>query len=134
MNMKKALTTLVIAVAFAGYASAQTPTPKPSSTPPDANNTARNAGDGKSPEGTADRQGNSDADLKLVQMIRKEIIADKSLSVGAKNCKVIVNEGTVLLRGPVESQKEKETIADIAVRAAGKNKVTDSLEVKMAAK
>ena len=134
-TMKHITPLIIVACAITTFASAQTPTPT-ASTPAgtDANNTARNAGDASRDVATADRQGNSESDLKLVQTIRKNVMASDALSFEAKNCKIIVLDGSVVLRGPVDSQKEKEVISSIAMDAAGQGKVTDALEVKMKGK
>ena len=50
--------------------------------------------------------------------------------MNAKNIKIIVREGKVMLRGPVDSQQEKDTIATKAGEIAGKDKVDNQLEVK----
>lgn len=132
--MKNLYLPLVSSIAFALCATAQTPTPaaRSSSTPASTNadNTARNVGDAKKEAPTADKQPNNADDLKLVQSIRKGVMDEKALSMDAKNCKIIVANGTVTLRGPVDSAQEKKSIADIAMRFAGAGKVTDELEVK----
>jgi hyperosmotically inducible periplasmic protein len=50
--------------------------------------------------------------------------------MNAKNIKIIVREGKVMLRGPVESQQEKDTLAKKASEIAGNDKVDNQLEVK----
>ncbi len=127
--MKKFCLSLLSIGAFAVCASAQTPTP-PTKPAPNADNTARNAADAKTDARTADQQPNNEGDLKLLQAIRKGVIDEKPLSMDAKNCKIIVANGMVTLRGPVDSAAEKKSIADIATRLAGNGKVTDELEVK----
>lgn len=131
--MKNFYLPLISSVAFAVSAVAQTPTPaaRPTSTPmAKADNTARNATDAKMDAPTADNQPNNANDLKLVQSIRKGVMDEKPLSMDAKNCKIIVTNGMVTLRGPVDSAQEKKSIAEIAMRFAGAGKVTDELEVK----
>ena len=59
---------------------------------------------------------------------------DGSLSMNGKNVKIIAQDGKVTLKGPVDSQQEKETIASEAVEIAGKDKVDNQLEVKAAKK
>jgi len=81
---------------------------------------------------TADQQSQSKEDLALVQQIRKAVVADKTLSTNAHNCKVITRDGTVTLRGPVNSAKEKTRIGDIATKIAGAGKVTNLLAVAAA--
>ena len=55
---------------------------------------------------------------------------DGSLSMSAKNVKIIAQDGKITLKGPVDSQKEKDTIGADAVEIAGKDKVDNQLEVK----
>jgi hyperosmotically inducible periplasmic protein len=55
---------------------------------------------------------------------------DGSLSMNAKNVKIIVRDGKVTLRGPVDSQKEKETIDAEAAQIVGKDQLNNELEVK----
>ena len=123
--MKKSLITVAL---FAGWLSAgflslaaQQRTPPPP--PPD--NTKVNKQEGL----TADQQSQTKEDLALVQSIRKAIIADKTLSTNAHNCKVITNQGVVTLRGPVKSDEEKTAVEKIAVDIAGEGKVTNELTI-----
>jgi osmotically-inducible protein OsmY len=55
---------------------------------------------------------------------------DGSLSINAKNAKIIAQDGKVTLRGPVDNQQEKDTIGAEAGEIAGKDKVDNQLEVK----
>jgi hyperosmotically inducible protein len=96
----------------------------------DADNTARNIRDRFDRTVTPLDQGNSQADLDTTAQIRKEIVANKNLSVNARNVKVITNNGRVTLRGPVNSNEEKRIIAEIAARIAGPDNVDNQLEVK----
>jgi hypothetical protein len=57
-----------------------------------------------------------------------------SLSRSAKNLKIIALYSTIRLKRPVDSQREKDTIATSAGEIAGKNKVDNQLEVKAANK
>jgi osmotically-inducible protein OsmY len=75
-------------------------------------------------------QSESKGDLKITQDIRKSLVADKELSVNAHNVKVITVDGTVTLRGPVDSDAEKSAVAAAAEKIAGATKVVDELEVK----
>jgi osmotically-inducible protein OsmY len=80
---------------------------------------------------TADDQSNSDSDLKIVQRIRKDIMAQDNFSTLAQNVKIIVRDGAVQLKGPVKSADEKNRIESIAEQAVGAGKVKSHLEVKM---
>ena len=59
---------------------------------------------------------------------------DKSLTMTAKNVKIITAGGQVTLRGPVSSAEEKMKIEKLAKTAAGEKKVDNQLEVKAADK
>jgi hyperosmotically inducible protein len=80
---------------------------------------------------TADQQTDAASDRALTAQIRKSIIADKTLSMYGHNVKIITINGVVTLKGPVKSEEEKQTIADLAAKASGgADKVTNSLTVK----
>jgi hyperosmotically inducible protein len=80
---------------------------------------------------TADQQKETAADRELAQKIRKSIVDDKSLSTYGHNVKVIVRNGMVTLKGPVQSEDEKKNIgAKAADVAGGANKVQNELTVK----
>lgn len=92
-------------------------------------NTGKNYGDDRKDSPTPQVQSNKKQDLELVKTIRKQLVDSKSLSSNAKNVKVVVINGTVTLRGLVDSTSEKETVVSIAQQRAGSNKVLDKLEV-----
>ena len=94
-----------------------------------ADNTGINKRDQSSSEPTADQQGQSKADIDLTQKIRRSIVNDKSLSVDARNVKIITINGFVTLKGPVASEQEKRSVEDKAVRLAGNDKVRSELDV-----
>ena len=96
----------------------------------EADNTKRNFTEQNKNTDTAEKQSNTKDDLALTQKIRQEVIADGSLSMNGKNIKIIVRDGKVVLRGPVASQQEKDTIATKAGEVAGKDKVDNQLEIK----
>ena len=54
--------------------------------------------------------------------------------MNAKNAKIIAQDGKITLKGPVDSQQEKDTIGAAAGEIAGKDKVDNQLEVKAAKK
>ena len=72
---------------------------------------------------------NDPADLKLTADIRKMVVGDDSLSMMAKNVKIVTIGGVVTLRGPIENEKEKAAIESHAKRAGAK-KITNELEIK----
>jgi len=93
-------------------------------------NTKANKGDKNDSAATADKQKMNATDRKLTQQIRKAVMADKSLSTYAHNVKIVSQNGTVTLRGPVRSEEEKHTIAAKAAEVAGgAEKVTDEMSV-----
>jgi hyperosmotically inducible periplasmic protein len=110
---------LVGATAFAAE------TPKP-----DADNTRKNAPDKTGEKANPIDQSNDPADIKVTQAIRQAIVKDKSLTMTAKNVKIITSGGQVVLRGPVKSAEEKSKIEAAAKAAAGDAKVDNQLEVK----
>ena len=96
----------------------------------EADNTKRNSTEENRNTDTAEKQSNDKDDLALTQKIRQEVVKEGSLSMNAKNIKIIVRDGKVMLRGPVDSQQEKDSIATKANEIAGKDKVENQLEVK----
>jgi len=100
----------------------------------EADNTKNNERDKSGETRTPADQSNTPDDLKLVQNIRHAVVQDKSLSMTAKNVKIITAGGQVTLRGPVNTADEKKKIEDLARAAAGKNKVVSQLEVKSTSK
>jgi hypothetical protein len=80
---------------------------------------------------TADRQKENVVDRDLTAKIRKAIMADKSLSTYAHNVKIVSQDGTVTLKGPVRSDAEVQTIVAKATEVAGSSyKVDNQLTVK----
>jgi hyperosmotically inducible periplasmic protein len=109
-----------------------TPTPRDpaASDATEADNTKRNSSEQNKSTDTAEKQSNSKDDLALTQKIRQVVMKDGSLSMNAKNVKIIAQDGKILLKGPVDSQQEKDTIGSEAGEIAGKDKVDNQLEVK----
>jgi osmotically-inducible protein OsmY len=100
----------------------------------DADNTKKNERDRSGETQTPMDQSNSDGDIKITGDIRRAIMKDDSLSLTAKNVKIITANGQVMLRGPVNSAEEKIKIDNLAKSAAGEAKVMNHLEVKAADK
>jgi len=103
---------------------AQDQSAAPVTTAPD--NSAQNKGQ----QTTADQQKSDATDRHITQTIRQSILSDKSLSTYGHNVKIITQNGMVTLKGPVQSDSEKQTIASLAVDVVGRTKVTDQLSVK----
>ena len=132
--MKVLLLPIFGAILLLNSAQGQQPTATPrdpaASDSTKADNTKRNSSEQNKNTDTAEKQSNNKDDLALTQKIRQEVVKDGSLSMNAKNIKIIVRDGKVMLRGPVDSQQEKDTIATKAGEIAGKDKVDNQLEVK----
>jgi osmotically-inducible protein OsmY len=97
---------------------------------PAADNTAKNQRDRSGGTMTSGDQSNSPEDTKLTAAIRRAVVGDKSLSMMAKNVKIITANGVVTLRGPVKTDAEKATVEKLAQSAAGGAKIDNQLEVK----
>lgn len=94
-------------------------------------NTQVNKRDRAAGEATADQQKENRSDLDLTKNIRRSIVGDKSLSTYAHNVKIISQNGTVTLKGPVKSEDERKAILSKARSVAGSpDKVNDQLSVK----
>ncbi|CAN5950459.1 unnamed protein product [Sphagnum jensenii] len=61
----------------------------------------------------AENSSNKHGEVKKVAALRRAILAQKGLSINAQNIKIIDRKGTILLRGPVDNQGEKDTIESI---------------------
>jgi sporulation protein YlmC with PRC-barrel domain len=95
-----------------------------------ADNTARNVRDRQEDALTPLDQGSSEADRETTRQIRREILAQKDVSINARNVKIITANGKVTLRGPVNTENERHMIAQIAERVAKRGNVDNQLEVK----
>ena len=101
---------------------AQNPPPKP-------DNTKVNERDRAKQEPTADQQKENKSDRQIAQEIRRAIVSDKSLSTYAHNVKVIAQNGSVTLKGPVHSEEEKKAIEAKATEIAGQRTVKNEISV-----
>ena len=95
--------------------------------PRDADDTGVNTRDRGEDAKTPLDQSNAERDLELTRQIRQQIM-DAGLSTDAENVKVITDGGVVTLRGPVESEEERQAIVAIARGIAG-GQVDNQLEV-----
>ena len=121
-NMKKITLTLICLAAVTMSVVAQEQ--------PAADNSAKNQRDRSGETMTSGDQSNSPEDTKLTASIRRAVVADKSLSMTAKNVKITAANGVVTLRGPVKTDAEKATVEKLAQSAAGGAKIDNQLEVK----
>ena len=122
--MKRFTLSFLCVFALAVSAMAQDASPAP------ADNTARNQRDRSGDTQTSDDQANSSPATQTTAAIRRAVMADDSLSMTAKNIKIITTGDTVTLRGPVQSAEEKNKIEQLAKSAAGSAMIDNQLEVK----
>jgi osmotically-inducible protein OsmY len=105
---------------------AQSPESQPKSDNTEVNKRDRNPG-----EATADQQKMNSSDRKLTAEIRKSVMADKALSTYAHNVKIISQNGTVTLKGPVRSDDEVKSVMAKALEVVGNpDKVVNEMSVK----
>ena len=98
---------------------------------PKPDNTAVNKRDQSPGEATADQQKMNAADRALTAKIRKAVMADKNLSTYAHNVKIISQDGTVTLKGPVHSDDEVKSIMAKAIEGTGSpDKIVNQMSVK----
>jgi hyperosmotically inducible protein len=127
-NMAK---TSVLAVAFLLGAAWAVPVRAQSDAPTKPDNTTVNKRDRSPGEATADQQKMNAADRALTAKIRKAVMADKNLSTYAHNVKIISQDGTVTLKGPVQSDDEVKSIMAKATEGTGRpEKVVNQMSVK----
>jgi hyperosmotically inducible periplasmic protein len=120
---------VVLAIALGAATGAFAQAPDANGAKPD--NTRVNQQNRAAGDPTADQQKNNRTDLDLTRDIRRSIMEDKSLSSDAHNVKIISQNGTVTLAGPVKSEDEKKAIVSKAISAAGgADKVIDQMSVK----
>ena len=115
---------LLPSLAGAVYAQATDTRTKP-------DNTAVNKRDRSPDEATADQQKMNTADRALTAKIRKAVVADRNLSTYAHNVKIISQDGTVTLKGPVDSNDEVKSIMAKAIEGTGSpDKIVNQMSVK----
>jgi hypothetical protein len=98
-------------------------------TPVAPDNTAVNERDADGNTKTPIDQDENSADVKYTAEIRSRITGDSSMSVNARNVKIVTSQGKVTLRGPVDSAAEKDAIERIARDVAGEGNVDNQIEV-----
>jgi len=79
---------------------------------------------------TADNQSNAKADRETTAKIRKAIVSEKDLSTYAHNVKIITVNGQVTLKGPVQTNDEKQRVATLAANVVSPDKIVNDLTVK----
>lgn len=121
---------VLLSVTTQGSAQQQDPTKRPAEViKEDADNTKVNRRESSRGEATADRQREKPADRMVSQRIRRAVTRNPELSSYARNVKIITQDGTVTLKGPVRSEKERNAIEAIAVQMAGKDRVTNEIQI-----
>lgn len=95
----------------------------------DVDNSGQNVRDRDSRTKTPLDQSETEVDRITTQKIRRALISDSTLSVNAKNIKVMTIDGVVTLRGPVANVQEKELIARKASEIQGVTSIDNQLEV-----
>jgi len=127
--MKSFIVVLCSAFLIIGCSKDRSEDKQVSQTAVEPDNSGRNVRDRDNQNKTAGDQSESEADRTISQNIRDAITSDDSLSTNGKNVKIITNDGTVTLRGPVKNDKEKTDIEAKAKQVAGVKKVDNQLEV-----
>ena len=95
-----------------------------------ADNTKQNRGALEENAVVADKQGNGRDQLKILANIRKVIMAQKDLSMDAKNIKILVSDSNfAVLRGPVDSVAEKERLEELVKKCSGVKGIKTQLSV-----
>jgi hyperosmotically inducible periplasmic protein len=129
-HVKRVAVSLIVLAAVVASGSllySQTPTGQPAQ---NADNTKVNTRDRADYSPTADQQKESHSDREITRQIRQSVVKDDSLSTYAHNVKIITQGGHVTLKGPVRSDEEKRAIQAKATEIAGKDKVTNELDIK----
>ncbi len=95
-----------------------------------ATNTSRNKVDKSLNSVLPEDQSNESIFIERTAAIRRAITDSSDLSIAAQNVKIItLSSGTVVLRGPVESMKEKKFVENVAKRLSDNAPVKSYLEV-----
>ena len=79
---------------------------------------------------TADNQTNAKGDRMTTAKVRRALMADKNLSTYAHNVKILTSNGQVTLKGPVQSDQEKQQVAADAASVVSADHLTNELTVK----
>jgi len=134
MKRSLRLTTLVVLIsaggAFAASAQQSASTVGAPMSGHAADNSKMNMRDRADSTVTPMNQSNDSADVKLLAAVRRAIVDDEALSTKAHNVKVMVADGVVTLRGPVDNAKEKAKVAALAGKVSGVSRVDNQLDIK----
>jgi hyperosmotically inducible periplasmic protein len=84
---------------YSSQGQTQTPrVPATASNSTEADNTKQNSSEQNKNTETAEKQSNSKDDLALTQKVRQAVMKDGSLSMNAKNVKIIAQDGRITLK------------------------------------
>ena len=76
-----------------------------------------------------DNAATSAADREVTQKIRQSLVADDTLSSGAKNVAIETDDDSVTLRGSVATEQERAAVAAKAKQAAPNRTIENELVV-----
>ena len=99
-------------------------------TPVQPDTPAVHAGDTWSGDPMAMDHSETPADREMTGRIRREVMADGSLSMAAYNVTIITTDGRVMLRGPVASESERLYLQEKANNIAGADNVDNRLVIR----
>lgn len=74
-------------------------------------------------------QSSKKEDVEVTRQIRKGLVADSSLSVSARNVKIVTAKGVVTLSGVVKNQDEHDKVLMVAKKFMGANTIKDQIKV-----
>jgi hyperosmotically inducible periplasmic protein len=94
-----------------------------------SDNTEMNTRDKNGDTLTPQKQTNSDSDLEVLAAVRRAIVDDDNLSTSAHNVKIMVMNGVVTLRGPVNNENEKARIQELTHTVAGVVSIDNQLDI-----
>ena len=95
-----------------------------------ADNTKQNRGALEENAVVADKQKNGKEQIKILANIRRVIMKQKDLSMSAKNIKILLSDSNfAVLRGPVDSNAEKERLEELVKTCTGVKGIKTELSV-----
>jgi hypothetical protein len=112
----------------------QTPPPMPDTTrnttgDTDPDNTGVNERDASGDTVTPEDQPNRSEDVELLATLRSRVMEIENLSINGQNVKIISQGDKVVLRGPVQTEAERDAIVAVAKDVVGAENVINELEV-----
>lgn len=94
------------------------------------NDTSLNTRDRSGATTTPMDQSNEKADIDHLAEIRKAVTADDSLSMSAKNVKIMTRAGDVTLRGMVPTTAERQRVEELARTCSATRSIANEIEVE----